>query len=170
MTIRSAEAVRPFLPSRTDYRLEGGVQIPDMRFVPSSIAACCWLWKASRNGGGYGMACPRGRGQMYAAHRVIYELLVGPIPPGLEIDHVCRQRGCVNPSHLRPCTPRENSTAPGAKTKLAIQLATTRCPRGHAYDELNTYVWQGQRHCRICRHARDTARNAARSALRRREP
>lgn len=66
----------------------------------------CWLWKASKLDGGYGSfhAIDRTRG----AHRVAYELYVGPIPPGFQLDHLCRKPACVNPAHLEPVTISEN--------------------------------------------------------------
>lgn len=65
----------------------------------------CWLWERGTNGG-YGMYWFRGRN--IAAHRFAYEALVGPIPEGLELDHTCRVKRCVNPAHLEPVTHREN--------------------------------------------------------------
>ena len=66
----------------------------------------CWLWTGSHNGLGYGTIRSVGR-KMYV-HRYSYELLVGPIPAGLELDHLCRVPGCVNPDHLEPVTHAEN--------------------------------------------------------------
>lgn len=66
----------------------------------------CWVWTAASNGRGYGRIWVDGR--PHPAHRVAYEIHVGPIPAGMEIDHLCRNRGCVNPAHLEPVTRREN--------------------------------------------------------------
>ncbi len=63
----------------------------------------CWLWTAGRKGNGYGSF------RAGYPHRLAYEWLVGPIPPGCQIDHVCHNRACVNPAHLRPCSAGENS-------------------------------------------------------------
>jgi hypothetical protein len=75
----------------------------------------CWIWQRAINGAGYGAKWFAGK--VCRAHRVYYERLVGPIPAGLELDHLCRVRACVNPAHLEPVPGREN-TRRGAKTKL----------------------------------------------------
>mgnify|MGYP001608583411 CR=1 FL=1 len=66
----------------------------------------CWDWQASKTPGGYGSF--RAADRTVCAHRFSYELLVGPIPEGLDLDHLCRNKGCVNPEHLEPVTRREN--------------------------------------------------------------
>lgn len=66
----------------------------------------CWIWIGSRNAGGYGTV--KYRGKVWLAHRASYTILAGPIPPGLELDHKCRVRACVNPDHLEPVTGQEN--------------------------------------------------------------
>jgi HNH endonuclease len=96
----------------------------------------CWLWMASRGHHGYG------RFDQLAAHRVAYELIIGPIPAGLVIDHLCRNPSCVNPAHLEPVTQRENMRR--------ARHALTHCPQGHPYTEDNVYMWNDRRKCRIC--------------------
>lgn len=117
----------------------------------------CWPWLASENGHGYGQFTVYIDGKMRAraAHRVVYQLLVGPIPEGLDLDHLCRSRICVNPAHLEPVTRRENLLR--GITLPAAEVERTHCPRGHAYDEVNTYLHGGQRHCRACRRERMAA-------------
>jgi hypothetical protein len=102
-----------------------------------------WLWIAGRHANGYGGIKVNGR--YLKAHRVVYELLVGPIPDGLELDHLCRVRFCVNPSHLEPVTHLEN-----VRRSPIGNGAKTHCPQGHLYDEANTYRRRGRRECRTC--------------------
>lgn len=87
----------------------------------------CWLWKASTTTLGYGQVQFEGR--LRRAHRVVFETLVGPIPPGLQLDHLCRNPGCVNPAHLEPVTPRENTLRGLAPS--AVNSRKIHCPQGH---------------------------------------
>ena len=80
------------------------------RFWPKvRKTATCWLWTGSRNNMGYGKIKQADRRTMSLAHRVSYELLVGPIPEGMQLDHLCRVRHCVRPDHLEVVTNRENN-------------------------------------------------------------
>lgn len=114
----------------------------------------CWLWTGSLNNRGYA-----GGIAGYAnAHRFAFEHYVGPIPPGRQIDHLCRVRHCVNPEHLEPVSPSEN-TRRGLVPLIvgARMLEKTHCPAGHPYAGENLVVnADGKRRCRTCR--REAAR------------
>lgn len=107
----------------------------------------CWTWTASLKPDGYGWF--RLDGKVRLAHRVAYEAFIGPIPSGLELDHLCRNRRCVRPDHLEAVTHRENLLR--GETITAAQVSRTHCPRGHGYDPENTYIGKnGSRSCRTC--------------------
>ncbi|MEU2393982.1 HNH endonuclease signature motif containing protein [Streptomyces sp. NPDC007369] len=108
----------------------------------------CWEWTGHIMNSGYGRFWLDGE-QQYA-HRVAYEVLRGPIPAGLVIDHLCRNRRCANPDHLEPVTNRTNILrGEGFAARRARQ---THCLRGHLFDNGNTYVARnGTRKCRRCR-------------------
>lgn len=108
----------------------------------------CIVWIASGNGAGYG-AMYIAKGKRVLAHRWSYEHYVGPIPEGLDLDHLCRNRACVNPQHLEPVAHRVNVLRGTAPT--AINATKTHCPQGHAYDEANTRVSRGKRECMACK-------------------
>jgi len=110
---------------------------------------------------GYGKVNIDGKAKL--AHRVVYEALVGPIPEGLQLDHLCRNRACVNPAHLEPVTQRVNILR-GTGT-AAVHAAKTHCINGHPFDEANTYLYQGnKRMCRRCRCDREMVRYHARKS------
>lgn len=117
-------------------------------------SADCWLWTAATNDCGYGQL--RVGERIVYAHRLAYEMLIGPIPPGLTIDHLCRVRKCVNPTHLEPVTTQENTRRSGSgsmfvQKRAQAQRARTHCLRGHPFDSVNTRWYRGWRHCRTCK-------------------
>lgn len=116
----------------------------------------CWVWTAGKRHGGYGQFNV-GDGRNVRAHVFAYELLVGPVPEGLELDHLCRNPACVNPDHLEPVPHRVNilrGCGPVPENSLK-----TRCVNGHAYTPQNTYIRpDGYRDCRACKRKRERER------------
>ena len=105
----------------------------------------CWFWTACRNYAGYPII--QLNGGACRAHRVIYEQLIGPIPKGLTLDHLCRVRHCVNPAHLEPVTDAVNIAR--GNGVCAQNARRTHCPQGHLYD----WYWRNNlgKICRLCR-------------------
>ena len=123
----------------------------------------CWLWLGSARGNGYGGGLANGKN--YRAHRFAYERCVGLIPNGLTLDHLCRNRICVNPKHLEPVTSRENNLR--GIGWAGVNAKKTHCLRGHEYTAQNT-MWRknGCRYCRTCRRLRAKAgRRASREEV-----
>jgi hypothetical protein len=121
----------------------------------------CWPWAGTLHQWGYGRFHLNGGNRN--AHRVAWVMENGPIPEGLYIDHLCRNRKCVNPEHLEAVTNRENilrGTAPAA-----LNSRKRVCLRGHEYTDDNTYVTPtGARKCRTCERARWKRKNLLRRA------
>lgn len=149
--------------------------MPTLETLPERIAAKitvdatgCWLWT------GYKI---RGYGQVHfdkrkhLAHRLMYQLVVGPIPAGYQVDHLCRTPSCVNPNHLEAVTQRTNIAR--SSHKMATAMASDRCIHGHPLVAANIRWGKGaranRRNCRECdrincraRQAREKARALAR--------
>ena len=117
------------------------------RIIPVTESGC-WLWEGNCNPKGYGRFLDGRKTRM--AHRFVYELRKGPIPAGLQLDHLCRVRCCVNPDHLEPVTRRENIIR--GISFSAANAAKTSCPYGHPYTPDNIKKCRTQkRNCLICR-------------------
>jgi hypothetical protein len=108
----------------------------------------CWLWHGATHSGGYGMMIV-GRRATYA-HRLSYEALVGAIPDGLVIDHLCRQRCCVNPTHLEPVTQFINNRR--GVSPIAANMNRTECVNGHELvgDNVKIRVLKNGNRTRMC--------------------
>lgn len=114
-----------------------------MARTDKAAAGGCWEWQGSKDVQGYGRInignVPR------LVHRVAYELLVGPIPEGLELDHQCVNPPCLNPAHMAPVTHAENM----ARTRRST------CKRGHVFTDATVYTkGDGSRECAVCKVAR----------------
>ncbi len=138
----------------------------------------CWLWTAALTGGrcgGYGAfafdgrrATRRSGGKyMKVAHRVTYETLVGEVPTGLDLDHICRTRSCCNPSHLEPVTRSVNSLrGAGGDVARARTRLITHCPKQHEYSGANLYRNpKGKRSCRKCQALAQAAYRVRRACV-----
>lgn len=136
-----------------------------LRFI--RITGECWEWTGTRNNRGYGTFSLYFSGRKPSpyksilAHRFSYESFIGPIPDGLQIDHLCRVRHCVNPNHLEPVTAREN-TFRSAKSASVINDAKTHCPQGHPLSGPNLGFKKSKRgkparYCRTCAYAANEA-------------
>jgi hypothetical protein len=119
----------------------------------------CRLFLGSLNDAGYGKF-GMGHGGWDRAHRVAYSAFIGPIPDGLTIDHLCRNRACIEPTHLEAVSKRTNTLR--GISPAAIHARKTACHNGHEFTEENTYIEIGNsaRHCRQCRRDRGKARQA----------
>jgi hypothetical protein len=113
---------------------------PQYRFwMKVQIREDCWIWTGAKYLNGYGNFWHKGKAVL--AHRYVYDLLIGEIPLGMDLDHVCSVRDCVNPAHLRPATPKENRGQANRRKGF--------CPREHPYDMIEK---DGGRGCRKCKN------------------
>jgi hypothetical protein len=136
--------------------------LPDRFWEKVDASGDCWEWTAGRNGHGYGAAYWEGRQVM--AHRLSWTVLVGDIPEGMTLDHLCRNRVCVNPAHLEIVTLGVNSLR--GFSPPALLARATHCAKGHPFsDHRNSRGWRECRVCTLARHRRQSAkRKFARAA------
>lgn len=117
----------------------------------------CWNWTGAIQSNGYGKIGLNGKTPY--SHRVAFELSNGPVPDGLELDHLCRNHSCARPSHLEAVTHAEN-------IRRGEQAMRTHCPAGHEYDTQNTRMNNGKRICMACHRARERRRREVNDAMR----
>lgn len=136
---------------------------PEQRFwehVQGDGVETCWVWKSVIRHNGYGQF--KIGNLAITAHRWAYEHLRAPIPAGLVIDHLCRNRACVNPWHLEPVTQRENTLR--GESPVARNAAKTHCLNDHPFDAENTGTdSDGNRFCRTCATEQQRARKQRRA-------
>lgn len=120
----------------------------------------CWEWQGTKTPDGYGLVGLERTRVNLLTHRVVYEALVAPIPDGLVIDHLCRNRGCVNPDHMETVTAAENT-----RRGRNAQREKTHCAKGHPYWGENLHVLpNGKRQCRTCNRTNMAAYRARKAS------
>ena len=128
------------------------------KWIWARVSPCpntgCWWWMSAISKWGYGMATRCGKHE--AAHRVIYRFFRGEFPAHLDLDHLCRQRSCVNPWHLEPVTRAINlQRGNSGKNLAALAMSKIECPKGHPYSGSNLYIARdGHRDCIACQRQR----------------
>lgn len=108
----------------------------------------CWPWRGAKTTKKYGKFSIGGK--IYQAHRISYLVFIGPVPDGLVIDHLCRNRSCINPRHMEAVSSRENTLR--GYGPAGLNSKKTHCPQGHPYSDENTRILprKGGRRCKAC--------------------
>jgi hypothetical protein len=149
------------LPSLDEWRIgSGGSRHRPLSSMYEVTESGCWLWVGQTSADGYGKVTVAKRS--WRAHRLIYTIVRGGIPDGMQLDHLCRVRNCVNPDHLDPVDARTNLLR--GETLAAANAAKESCKNGHplAGDNLAVYA-DGQRRCRECARINNRARQQAKN-------
>lgn len=132
---------------RPDLPIKAARTVLDRFWAEVVVAHGCLEWRGQRNSAGYGRILVNGK--RVFVHRLAYEMFVGKIPPGFEVDHLCRNRLCVRPDHLEAVTSAQNTLRSG--NPAAINARKTHCPQGHLLDGDNLRrTPRGSRRCRAC--------------------
>lgn len=157
-----AEGPALVLPDRLWSKVDRNGPVPEHR----PDLGPCWVWTGAKTNAGYGQLGRRMGGKQFSmmAHRLAYEAVVGPIPDGLQIDHLCRVPSCVRPDHLEPVTLKENLMRGVGPS--AINAKKTTCKRGHPLSGDNLFTWRDRRGCLICRKSSSDAHHARQKAAR----
>lgn len=141
----------------------GSAQAEVRAFSHVVMVDSCWEWVGALSSDGYGRFHDGLR--MVQAHRFMYEARRGPIGGGLSLDHLCRNRRCVNPDHLEIVTHRENCLR--GESPSALVVRTNTCANGHAMVGWNVRVeTNGKRRCRTCHNRRERENKARRREAR----
>lgn len=125
--------------------------VPKRFWLKVNMTDSCWLWEGSKSSNGYGQIMISRR--LWATHRLVYSITKGTIPKGLQLDHLCKVRHCVNPHHLEAVTARENVLRGNAPS--AVNAKKSHCLRGHPFCGTHFRVDStGRRICRVCKRGR----------------
>ena len=124
-----------------------------LKHIDIQEADKCWKWMGIKWGKNKEYGCYRKRPLTVNAHRISYLIFIGDLIPGMVIDHVCRNKSCVNPAHLRQVTPYIN-TIENSDNFIAVNIQKTHCVHGHEFTPENTRIYKEHRYCKTCNRLR----------------